>query len=91
MEKVSKPKPNPGRQRYLLKDEKQRLLSEAKKSPCPFLYPIIVLTLATGMRRSKIMKLKIGDVSLSNQAIRECLKTYFLKMKPGKKDLFKIR
>lgn len=69
MEKVSKPKPAPGRQRYLSKEEKKRLLSEAKNSRCPFLYPIVVLALATGMRRSEIMKLKIGDVSLSNRAI----------------------
>ena len=60
MEKVSKPKPAPGRQRYLSKEEKIRLLLESKKSRCPFLYSIIVLALAMGMRRSEIMKLKIG-------------------------------
>lgn len=70
MEKVSKPKPNPGRQRYLSKDEKTQLLEEAKKSRCPVLYPVLALALATGMRRGEIMKLKIGDVNLSSQVIK---------------------
>lgn len=70
MEKVSKPKPTSGRQRYLTEDERIRLLTEAKQSRCPVLYPIIVLALATGMRRGEILKLKIEDVSTINRVIR---------------------
>lgn len=70
MEKVSKPKPTPGRQRYLTKDERVSLLTEAKKSRCPVLYPIVVLALATGMRRGEILKLKIDDISIIDRTIR---------------------
>lgn len=70
LEKVSKPKPTPGRQRYLTEDERVLLLAEAKKSRCPALYPVVVLALATGMRRGEILKLKIEDVSIINRTIR---------------------
>lgn len=70
MEKVSKPKPNPGRQRYLTKEERISLLTEAKKSRCPVLHPIVVLALATGMRRGEILKLKVGDISIIDRTIR---------------------
>ena len=70
MEKVSKPKPTPGRQRYLTKEEKDRLLLEAKRSRCRVLYPIVVLALATGMRRGEIMKLKVEDISIPNHVIK---------------------
>jgi integrase len=70
MEKVTKPKPTPGRQRYLTKDEKIVLLTEAKNSRCPVLYPIIVLALSTGMRRGEILKLKIEDVCINDRTIK---------------------
>lgn len=70
IEKVSKPKPTPGRQRYLTKEERSLLLTEAKNSRCPVLYPIIVLALSTGMRRGEIVKLKIEDVSIAERVIK---------------------
>jgi len=69
MDKVSKPKPTRGRQRYLSEDERNALIAEAKKSQCPFLYPIVVLALSTGMRRGEIMNLKISDIDLKHQRI----------------------
>ena len=50
LDKVSKPAPNPGRQRYFSKDEINRVFVEAKKSRNPILYPIIVLAIAVSLR-----------------------------------------
>ncbi len=73
--KVSKPKSNPGRQRYLTDDERKRLLHEAKNSQCPILYPVVVLALSTGMRRGEITNLRWGDIDLfKNQIILETTK-----------------
>lgn len=69
MDKVTKPKPKPGRQRYLSEEERNALLIEAQNSRCPVLYPILVLALSTGMRRGEIINLRIIDVDLNNQKI----------------------
>lgn len=69
MDKVTKPKPAPGRQRYLTDDERNTLLAEAQKSKCLVLYPILVLALSTGMRRGEIMNLKIMDLDIPGQKI----------------------
>jgi len=57
MRKVSKPKEPPGRVRFLSEDERAHLLAACRESRNPFLYPIVVLALSTGMRRSEIMNL----------------------------------
>ena len=69
LDKVSKPAPNPGRQRYLSKDEINRVFIEAKKSRNPILYPIIALALATGMRRGEILNLKYKNLDVENGEI----------------------
>lgn len=69
MDKVKKPKPAPGRQRYLSEDERNALITESKKSRCPFLYTIVVLALSTGMRRGEIMNLKVSDIDFRNEKI----------------------
>ena len=70
MNKVTKPKPAPGRQRFLTEEERNALLGEAQKSRCPVLYPILVLALSTGMRRGEIMNLRIKDLDIPNQKIK---------------------
>lgn len=69
MDKVKKPKPAPGRQRYLSEDERNALITESKMSRCPFLHTIVVLALSTGMRRGEIMNLKVSDIDFRNEKI----------------------
>ena len=54
MEKPSEPK---GRERYLKKDELERLLESCKTSRNQLLYPFVLLALSTGMRYSEIANL----------------------------------
>ncbi len=70
MDKVTKPKPAPGRQRYLTEEERKALLAEVQNSRCPVLYPILVLALSTGMRRGEIMNLRKENIDLPNETIK---------------------
>lgn len=63
MRKVSKPKEPRGRVRYLSDDERKRLLAACKESAHPYLYTIVLLALATGMRRGEIMAIRWEDVN----------------------------
>lgn len=69
LDKVSKPALNPGRQRYLSKDEINRVFIEAKKSRNQILYPIIALAIATGMRRGEILNLQYKNLDDENNEI----------------------
>ena len=53
-----------GRIRYLNEGERARLLDACQKSYCSFIYPVVVLALSTGMRKSEIMGLRWADVDL---------------------------
>ncbi|WON74538.1 site-specific integrase [Nitrosospira sp. Is2] len=64
MRKVSKPKESRGRVRFLSDDERVRLLKSCKESSNPYLYPVVVLALSTGMRHGEIMALSWDDVDL---------------------------
>ena len=75
MRKVTKPKEPRGRVRFLSEDtiesdgnviegERTRLLKACQKSSNPYLYPVVVLALSTGMRQGEIMGLKWEDVDL---------------------------
>lgn len=65
MRKVSKPKEPRGRVRYLDDDERERLLVACKESNNLSLYPIVVLALSTGARKSEILNLEWGDIDLN--------------------------
>lgn len=54
----------PGRNRVLTVDEMGKLLEESKKSKSPYLLPIILLAMTTGMRRGEIVNLDWPDVDL---------------------------
>lgn len=69
MRKVSKPKEPRGRVRYLLPEERQKLLETCKQSPSPYLYPIVVLALSTGMRQMEILTLNWKDIDLEKGTI----------------------
>ena len=64
MRKVTKPKESRGRVRFLADDERPRLLKACKESRNPYLYPVVVLALSTGMRYSEITGLTWDDVDL---------------------------
>jgi len=64
LKKISKLKEPRGRVRYLSDDERERLLETCKSSNNPYLYPVVVLALSTGMRLGEIMRLTWRDVDL---------------------------
>lgn len=65
--KVQKPKLPRGRVRFLSDDERDRLLLACKESPMSFLYPIVVLALSTGARKSEILNLKWEDLDFKRK------------------------
>ncbi len=65
MRKVTKPREARGRVRFLSDDERVRLLKVCKESGNPYLYPVVVLALSTGMRNGEIMGLTWDDVDLN--------------------------
>jgi len=67
--KVSKPKESRGRIRFLLDDERERLLKACKESSNPFLYPIVVLALSTGARRGEILSIRLNQIDLERGTI----------------------
>lgn len=64
--KVTKPKEPRGRVRYLSDEERKRLLTVCKESNHPYLYSIVVLALATGMRQGEIFGMRWDDVNLEH-------------------------
>lgn len=79
MRKVKKLKEPRGRIRFLSEDEtidgqlvegeRTRLLKACKESPNPYLYPVVVLALSTGMRQGEIMGLTWPVVDLKRGRI----------------------
>jgi integrase len=67
--KVKREREAPGRVRFLSDDERIRLLEACKNSRSPNLYPLVVLTLSTGMRRGEVLKLTWEQVDLSKGVI----------------------
>lgn len=58
-----------GRVRFLSDEERERLLNACRESENPYLYTVVVLALATGMRRSEILNLKWHDVDVQESRI----------------------
>jgi len=69
MRKVTRPRETRGVIRFLSDDERTRLLEACKQSRDPYLYPIVVLALSTGMRRSEIMNLTWDRVDLAREIV----------------------
>ena len=67
LRKVQKPKEPRGRVRFLSDEEREKLLESCKNSEEPFLYPIVVIALSTGARKSEILNLTWADVDLQRK------------------------
>lgn len=67
--KVSKPREERGRVRFLDDEERYRLLEACKASSNPYIYIVVVLALSTGMRASEIKNLVWRDVELERGRI----------------------
>lgn len=66
MRKVRKPEVNNARTRFLSSEELENLLSACRNHSNKDLYPIVFLSIATGCRRSEILKLRWRDVDLNS-------------------------
>ncbi len=64
MRRVTKPQEPRGRVRFLSDDERSLLLKACQKSSNPFLYPVVVIALSTGMRQGEIMNLRWENVDI---------------------------
>lgn len=64
MRKVTKPKEPRGRVRFLDDSERKELLKACQASSNPYLYPVVVLALSTGMRQGEIMTLRKESVDI---------------------------
>ncbi|CAG0981017.1 Putative defective protein IntQ [Burkholderiales bacterium] len=62
--KVKRLRESRGRTRFLSDDERVRLLAACRVSTCPYLYPIVVVAISTGMRRAEILTLRKAQVDV---------------------------
>jgi len=67
MRKISKPKESRGRDRFLSKEEIDRLLTACKASANVNLYSIVSIALLTAMRYGEIVNLKWRDIDFENR------------------------
>lgn len=67
--KISRPKENKHRERYLEKEEIGLLLKECRRSKSPYLYAVTVFALATGARKGEILGIKWEDVDLKRSTV----------------------
>jgi len=64
---VRRPTPPRGRTRRLEGDEEQRLLAAANQGRNPFMKPLIIVALETGMRRGELIELRWEHVDLNRR------------------------
>lgn len=67
--KVSKPKEARGRVRFLEQEDLARLLQICKESKNSYLFPIVKIALATGMRFGEIINLNWNQVDMQRRLI----------------------
>jgi integrase len=79
MAKVQFPSDPDGRIRYLSPEEQGRLLAACRRSDNPYLYPAVLLALATGGRKNEVMFLRWRDVDLTQGVVR------FMRTKNGER------
>lgn len=69
MRRVRRPREPQGRVRFLLEEERARLLKACQESSNRYLYPIVVLALSTGARKQEVLGLTWPDVDLPRARI----------------------
>lgn len=62
--KVSRLKEPAGRVRFLDQMERETLLKACKASRNPYIYPVVMIAISTGMRKGEILGLKWADIDL---------------------------
>lgn len=67
--RVTKPKEPRGRVRYLSDDERTNLLSASLSSSCASLYPVVVMAIATGMRKGEIINLRWSQIDFEREIV----------------------
>lgn len=65
LHRIQRPKENKAKDRYLEKDEINKLLAACQASKSIHLYGVVSCLLATGARKSEVLGLKIGDVDFN--------------------------
>ena len=68
-ERTTKNRESQGRVRFLLDDERERLLAACRASSNPDLYLAVVLSLTTGARQGEIMTLRWSQIDFARQVI----------------------
>ena len=63
---IKLPTNNPSRTRRLLKGEYQTLKKACKQNPNPWFYPLFILAIETGMRRSELLNIKWQNININN-------------------------
>lgn len=66
---ITRPKENKPRERYLEKEEINKLLEACKKSQSPHLYPVTLFALNTGARKGEILGLKWMDIDFDRSTV----------------------
>jgi integrase len=67
MQKIGKMKESQGRDRFLSREEIDRLLAACQESKNQNLYPIVSIAIMTGMRYGEIVNLKWGDINFDSR------------------------
>ena len=70
MHKITKPPTARGRVRFLSDAERERLLQACRESRNPKLYPLVLLALSTGCRKTELLTLRWEHVDLAHGVIR---------------------
>ena len=69
MPRIGKLKEAKGRVRFLDDEERERLLMACRESQSPYLYPIVLLAISTGMRKTEASSLTWDRVDLDRQMV----------------------
>lgn len=62
---IQRPRENKAKDRYLEKDEINRLLTSCQKSKSPHLFAVVSFLLASGARKSEVLGIKVGDIDFN--------------------------
>ena len=67
---IKLPTNNPSRTRRLLQGEYEALKHACKQNPNPWFYPLFILAIETGMRRSELLNIEWQNININNSLCR---------------------